>query len=331
MASRLLLADSNKEDLQLQYLLMLFANKYSVERVPKLLRLLEHQMRCLADGKSTPLSGQPANKPFPPGARHHLAGNIFAVVAGILRRHLGSSLHTLYDGLRDAPSNPEEGHILARKFDLLFRPHPCLQPEYASLSKRMWPHSAFAQLVKPMIPLAWPKRSTPETDLVCANYSIAILSSVRHLAYEVYKEEVADLIRMVLCVLRTLPVGPDVEVALKVLWIILQEATDDVEPFLKSVIVACTEIIGNGTSDGKERVSWMPEGYMPVDRTGRAANSCRNLAIMLLGFLPRKFEQRHLLDSAPQMKMLLHRSCGDKVREIRKTALTARLAWADVQ
>jgi DNA repair/transcription protein MET18/MMS19 len=311
---------------------MLFANKYSVEKVPTLLRLLEYQMGCLADGQATPLSGQPTKESSLPSSRFHLAGNIYAVVAGILRRHLGTSvLGALYDRLRAGPRNSEEGQTFARKFDLLFRPHSCLKPEYSSISKRLWPHNAYLQLVKPMIPLAWPKGSAAETDLVCANYSIAVLSSVRHLASEVYKEDAADLIRIVLCVLRTLPVGPDVEVALKVLETITQESTDDLEPFLKSIIVACTEVI-TGTSSGEkgECVSWMPEGYMPVDRTGRAANSCRNLAIMLLGFLPRRFEHRHLLESAPHVQKLLHRSVGDKVREVRKTALMARLAWAEV-
>jgi DNA repair/transcription protein MET18/MMS19 len=327
MTSRLLLTDIDGEDVRLQHLLMLLANKYSIEKLPKFLRLLEHQIGCLAEGRPMPLSGTPNKEIFAPGARLRLAGNAYAVVAGILRRNLGSSLAGLFDRLRASPKNLVDGHLLARKFDMLFRPHSCLEVENHSISKRLWPHSSYARLVRPMVPLAWPKGSGTEQDLVCANYSIAVLASVQHMGYDVYKEDVADITRMVLCVLRNLPTGPDVEVALGVLQTILREATDDVEPFIKSIIVACTEIIGGGAASGKEAPSWIPDGFMPVDKTGRAASGCRNLAVMLLGFLPGKFEHWHLLDSARQVQRLLHRSCGDRVRVIRKTALAARVAW----
>lgn len=249
-----------------------------------------------------------------------LVKEIYGLIAGILRRYTGSSLKGVFVHLLKGPANAEIGHVLARGFDVFFRPHECLTKEFHAIIKPLWSQKAYIQLVKPMLPLAWPKKSGNQaSELVLANYSIAILSSIRHLEYTIYQDDAADLVRLILCVLRNLPVGVDVETALRVLETITKESTNVLEPFLNSTIDSCTSII---TSPGPQ----------PGDRRMvRVSARCRNLAILLLGYLPGRYEDRHLLGSVPRMERLLSVACGDRVREVRKTALATKLVWANVK
>ena len=125
--------------------------------------------------------------------------------------------------------------------------------------------------------------------------------------------------------MKNLPAGTDVEAGLRVLETIARQSPDVLEPFLKSVIDAGAAIVsGSGTPD----VSWMPGGYPPAGAKVQA--KCRDLAVMLLGYLPGQFEHGKLRSAAPRVGRLLAVACGDHVRKVRRAALTAKLAWADV-
>lgn len=311
----MLVSEERTADPQLGYFLLTLANKFKIETIPKALSLAEHQISAIVERKD--LIG-PGGKPHPasPGVRLSLAKDIYALVAGALRRYTGSPLAQMFDSLLRGPANEDHGAVLARDFDILFRPHACLTKDLNASIKPLWSQKAYINLVKPMLPRAWPKRQG--SDVACANYSIAVLSCVRHLDYGVYADDAPDLIRLVLCVLRTLPAGPDVEAALKVLETIARESPDVLEPFLKSVIDACAALISDAQQDA------------PVGGGVKVRAKCRDLAVMMLGYLPGKFEHGKLRSAAPRVERLLAVACGDGVRRVRRSALNAKLAWADV-
>jgi len=68
----------------------------------------------------------------------------------------------------------------------------------------------------------------------------------------------------------------------------------------------------------------------PSRGDGAHAVMCRKLALQLLGALPKKFEERHLLPYSLQLQRTLGVACGDRVREVRKVALIARENWSKV-
>ena len=320
--SKLLAVPERVVDPQLGYFLLILANKFKFETIPKALALAEHQISAIVEDKD--LVG-PSGKPQPvsPDVRLSLAKDIYALVAGSLRRYTGSPLARIFSSLLQGPANTEHGHVLARDFDIIFRPHACLRKDLNASVKPLWSQKAYINLVRPMIPLSWPKLDGSEAT--CANYSVAVLSSVRHLDYGVYADDAQDLIRLVLCVLRNLPTGVDVEAGLRVLETVARESPEALEPFLKSVIDVCEAIV-SGTE--APDVSWMPGGYPPAGPKVQA--KCRDLAVMLLGYLPGRFQHGKLRSAAPRVGRLLAVACGDGVRKVRRSALTAKLAWADV-
>lgn len=320
--SKLLAVPDSAFDPQLGYFLLILANKFKVEGIPKALSLAEQQISAIVEGRD--LIG-PDGKLHSASSdvRLSLAKDIYALVAGALRRYTGSSLAQIFSSILQGPANVEQGHVLARDFDILFRPHACLRKDLNASLKPLWSQKAYINLVKPMLPLAWPKRQG--SDATCANYSIAVLSSVRHMDYGVYADDAQDLIRLVLCVLRNLPAGEDVEAGLRVLETVARESPEVLEPFLKSVIDACEAIVAGSEAPD---VSYIPGGYPPARFKVQA--KCRDLSVMLLGHLPGRFEHGKLRAAAPRVGRLLAVACGDGVRRVRRAALTAKVAWADV-
>lgn len=322
VVSKLLAVPDRAIDPQLGYFLLILANKFKIEGIPKALSLAEQQISAIVKDKDLiGTDGKP--QPVSSDVRLSLAKDIYALIAGALRRYTGSSLAQIFSSLLQGPANAEHGHVLARDFDVLFRPHACLRKDLNASLKPLWSQKAYVNLVKPMLPLAWPKRQGSEAT--CANYSIAVLSSVRHMDYGVYADDAQDLIRLVLCVLRNLPAGADVEAGLRVLETIARESPEVLEPFLKSIIDACEALV---TGSGMPDVSYVPGGYPTAGPKVQAR--CRDLAVMLLGHLPGRFEHSKLRPAAPRVGRLLAVACGDGVRRVRRTALTAKVAWADV-
>ncbi|CAI4213713.1 unnamed protein product [Parascedosporium putredinis] len=351
LTSKLLASSSPVHDPYLGHLLLILANKHKVEGIPKVLALLEHQLAAIASGG--PLLGSSDSTSTATPARVKLVKDAYAVVAGILRRYTGTSLKSVFPHLLEGPANEELGQFVAREFDALFRPHPSLAKEFHAVVKPLWSQKAYYQLVKPLLPRAWPRKnpgaaaavgsgspsSSSSSELICANYSIAVLSAVRHLDFSVYQDDAAPLIRLILCALRSLPDGSaDVETALRALETVVRESSPTtLEPFLKSLLDACTAVVA-GSGPRAADLPWMPEGYSSSSFSSSTSSEalataarCRNLAVRLLGYLPGRFDNRRLLASAPRMERLLSVACGDRVREVRKTALAARLAWAKIE
>ncbi|KAL0936472.1 DNA repair transcription protein [Colletotrichum truncatum] len=323
-------------------ILTILANKYPIEKLSEIVTMIEHQMNfVVGDGSlskeeesQTGFLEHEANRTpggNPAQARANLARPVYAITAGVLRRYTGNAFKQVLSAIQQGPANRETGHILARNLEIVFAPYESLKRDYFGQVKSLWLQRAYFELVKPMLAKAWPAGSnSPEDTLIAANYSIAVLAAVKHIPFAIYEDDTEDLVRLILCAIRYLPSGGDVQAGLQVLEQIAQKSPDRIKPFLKSVIDACMSICTRGGSRTSDDSSWMPAGYMPFDHSSIHQAQCRCLVIRLLGLLPPQFEHRHLLDSASHVRRMLSQASGDRVREVRKAALVARAAWAEI-
>ncbi|OHE93582.1 hypothetical protein CORC01_11081 [Colletotrichum orchidophilum] len=323
-------------------ILAIISNKYKVENLSDIVQIIEYQINFLISEEK--LSNQleqitgylyheenviPGNRPN--DLRAELARPVYAIVAGILRRYTGNALQKVLSAISQGPNNRKIGHILARKMDTIFGNSPITNTQFYGQVKSLWAQRAYYELVKPMLSKAWPAGSNSKDDmLVAANYSIAVLTAVKHIKYVHYEDDTEDLIRTILCTIRYLPASGDVAAGLNILVLITENSPKRMQPFLKSVIDACMSIFRkDGTPTGEDS-SWMPENYIPFDHVGFQEAQCRALVVRLIGQLPPNFEHRHLLDSASQARRLLAQASGDDSRMVREAALKSRKAWDDV-
>ncbi|TDZ29672.1 MMS19 nucleotide excision repair protein-like protein [Colletotrichum spinosum] len=324
-------------------ILTIIANKHPIDKLSEIVTLAEKQMSfVIGDGtlssqaeKETAFVKFEASRPpgiNPDMARANLAKPVYAITAGVLRRYTGNSFKQVLLAIHQGPANRAIGHVLARNFEVIFAPYQSLAKDYFGVAKPLWLQRAYFELVKPMLNMAWPAGSnSPDDMLKAANYSVAVLAAVKHIPFAIYEDDTEDLIRLTLCVVRYLPSGGDVQAGLGILEEVARESPDRIKPFLKSTIEACMSILTRGGGQSSDDSPWMPAGYMPFDHSDVAQAQCRCLVVRLLGLLPPQFEHRHLLDTAAQVRRMLSRASGDPVREVRKAALLARAAWADVK
>ncbi|TQN71514.1 MMS19 nucleotide excision repair protein-like protein [Colletotrichum shisoi] len=323
-------------------ILTIISNKYPVEKLNEIVTMLQLQMNFIANEKNQPdeveqVTGNLEHEAnlIPGGnpgeVRAEFARPVYAILAGILRRYSGSSLKQLLATVEQGPSNMTIGHILGRNLETIFGDVKVLTKECYGQARPLWVQKAYFVIIKPMLTKAWPAGSNSKDDkLVAANYSIAVLAAVKHIRYPVYEVDTEDLIRLILCVIRYLPVTKDVAAALDVLQRIIENSPKRTQPFLQSVIRACMSIFNKIGIPVDEGITWMPAGYIPFDHSERWRLQCRCQAIRIIGLLPIQFEHRHLLDSASQVQRLLVQASGDKVRRVREAALTARAKWDEV-
>ncbi|KXH67902.1 hypothetical protein CSAL01_05264 [Colletotrichum salicis] len=324
-------------------ILSVIANKYKVENLNDIVQMMETQMNFVVseekfsaqleritgylDHEENVVAGHSVND-----LRATLARPVFAIVVGILRRYTGNALKNVLTAITQGPGNKKIGHMLARSMDFIFTDLKVAKPQLYGQLKKLWVQRAYYELVKPMLPKAWPAGSNSKDDMiVAANYSIAVLRAVKHITYAHYEDDTEDLIRIILCAIRNLPASADVAAGLHILVVITENSPRRMQPFLKSVIDASLSIFRRGrTHQAGEDNAWMPENYMPFDRSGFQEAQCRALVVRLIGQLPPNFEHRHLLDSASQAKRLLAQASGDESRMVREAALKSRKAWDEV-
>ncbi|EXF73011.1 hypothetical protein CFIO01_11772 [Colletotrichum fioriniae PJ7] len=323
-------------------ILSVIANKYKVENLNDIVQIMELQMNFVVsedrlsdqleqitgylDHEENVVAGNSPND-----LRAALARPVYAIVVGVLRRYTGNALKNVLTAITQGPGNKKIGHMLARSMDFIFSDLDFAKPQFYGQLKKLWVQRAYYELVKPMLPKAWPAGSNSKDDmLVAANYSIAVLRAVRHIKYAHYEDDTEDLIRIILCAIRNLPASADVAAGLQVLVAVTENSPRRMQPFLKSVIDASLSIFRRDTTQAGEDNAWMPENYMPFDRFGFQEAQCRALVVRLIGQLPPNFEHRHLLDSASQAKRLLAQASGDESRMVREAALKSRKAWDEV-
>ncbi|KAK0628465.1 Dos2-interacting transcription regulator of RNA-Pol-II-domain-containing protein [Bombardia bombarda] len=263
------------------------------------------------------------------------------IFAGAIARQDKSVVQEAVPVLHEAiASGHHNGELVARSMGILVKDNNLLSEENHAVVKRLYKQWAYSQLVRPLYKLALP--TGKEADVWATNrYTAAILAVVSNCPFKVYEEDVEVLTRLLIATLggNRITAGlskqaarMQVASALEILVQILANEPESLKGHLKAVIGGAMNVHQEASLDTRE-VDESSFKYT-IKPTGAGADlyavSCRKLTLQLLGLIPSKFEERHLLPYALQLKRMLATASGDPVREVRKVALLARGGWAKV-
>ncbi|KAK4127189.1 hypothetical protein N657DRAFT_197534 [Parathielavia appendiculata] len=241
-----------------------------------------------------------------------------------------------------AASTHPNGKILAQSLGLIVKENPLLTPANHAHLKRFYKQWAYTHLAKPLLQAAQP---APDKDAnAAARYRVAVLSVVSNCPFTVYQDDLDLLIRLLVTALSNRG-GDDgngqsnqqeeeaawlahVVAALEVLVEILNHEPAALKEYLREVIGGVT-----GVYQTCSPIAFISQGgtgsALKVQR-GTARATCRSLALRVLGAIPTRFEERHVLAYSLPTQRMLAVACGDPVRKVREVARKARANWAMV-
>lgn len=253
-------------------------------------------------------------------AYNTVALNVLAGAAARQDKHVLSIVPALHQA---AASQHLNGEIVAKSLGLVVKQNELLTSDNHAVVKRFYKQWAYSQLVEPLLQDAQPATADSHA---AARYRVTILSIVSHCPFTVYQDDLEHLIRLLVTALNN-PSGLSEEVAwsqavsaLEILADIFANEPGALQGHLR-------EIVG-GTTRVYQECSLKKEKSAAVQPTTRAA--CRKLALQVLGVIPTRFEERHVLPYAPPTQRMLAVACGDPVRKVREVARLARANWAKV-
>lgn len=229
--------------------------------------------------------------------------------------------------LHEAIASPgPNGAIVARTIGGLVKTNELLTAENHAVVKRFYKQWAYTHFAKPLYDLALPT-GDEDTAFAAGRYTTAILSLVSNCPFGVYQEDLPALVRLLITALNNNNnssgqgdiTQPQVATSLEVLVEILANEPEALKEHLKAIITAGMKTYEEATTKST--------GNKVLARNLAAA---RKLTLQLLGAIPKKFEERHLLPYALPMQRMLAMASGDKSREARKVALMARENWAKI-
>ena len=225
--------------------------------------------------------------------------------------------------LHEAIASPgPNGAIVARTIGGLVKTNELLTSENHAVVKRFYKQWAYTHFAKPLYDLALPT-GAEDTAFTAGRYTTAILSLVSNCPFEVYQEDLPALVRLLITALNNNNSSditqPQVATSLEVLVEILASEPEALKGHLKAIITA-----------GMKTYEEAAKSSNANKVLARTLAGTRKLTLQLLGAIPKKFEERHLLPYALPMQRMLATASGDKSREARKVALLARENWAKV-
>ncbi|KAK3330424.1 Dos2-interacting transcription regulator of RNA-Pol-II-domain-containing protein [Apodospora peruviana] len=228
-------------------------------------------------------------------------------------------------------SQHQNGEIIAQSLGILVKDNDLLSTENHAVVKRFYKQWAYNYLAKPLYELALP---TKTEAWQAARYSTAVLSVVSNCPFKVYEDDLEPLIRLLITTLNNrFNLSRQVSLvhrvsALETLVEILMNEPDSIKGHLKAIISGAVNVHQDASQEREEKFKDLVKGA-PRNNDLHLV-MCRRLVLQLLGGIPTKFEERHLLPYTLQMKRMLATASGDPVREVRKTALLARETWAKI-
>lgn len=263
--------------------------------------------------------------------RVQIARRILAVVAGMLRRlkstsGLTADMANIWDYIKAAPRDPVSGHHIARATEVLFASNDALQPELHSYnSNGLWLQRAYHMFVESWIGDALP---ATEEKVPATNCTIAALGALVNMPMTIWEDKKEAVIKMCLCVMTTLPVGPDLARAIQLLTGIHDTSPEAVSPFLDSVIINCVRVLQIGGDSSVP--DWLPEDFLPAAEAQAARGRVNLACVRLLGDVALKQDRAKMAYHANGVCRELGLVSAMRVREIRNAAIKARQAWAVV-
>jgi DNA repair/transcription protein MET18/MMS19 len=259
-----------------------------------------------------------------------------SVIAGAVARqdkHIPTLIPTLHTTLTTPHPNSE---LLAQSLGLLLKQNPLLTPENHALVKRFHKQWAYTHLAKPLLQPAQPAASNDAAAAAAATrYRVAVLAAVANCPFTVYQDDLPLLIRLLVTALSSSSSSSRKDIAseevawsqvvcaLEILVDILGNEPEALRGYLREVIGGVTGVYQVCAERGKQ-------GGGGQQQQGAVKTVCRRLALQVLGAIPTRFEERHVLVYAPPTQRMLAVACGDPVRRVREVARAARASWARV-
>jgi DNA repair/transcription protein MET18/MMS19 len=257
-------------------------------------------------------------------AYNTIAINVIAGAVARQDKHIPTLIPTLHTTLTTPHPNSE---LLAQSLGLLLKQNPLLTAENHALVKRFHKQWAYTHLVKPLLQPAQPAASNDAAAAAAATRSrVAVLAAVANCPFTVYQDDLPLLIRLLVTALSSSRkeiaseevAWSQVVCALEILVDILGNEPEALRGYLREVIGGVTGVY--------QVCAERKQG----GRQGAVKTVCRRLALQVLGAIPTRFEERHVLVYAPPTQRMLAVACGDPVRRVREVARAARASWARV-
>ncbi len=246
----------------------------------------------------------------------------FYILAGAFVR-MDRTAVKLVPAIHEAVASPHKnGDVVANSCSILIRSIPFLSTENHAVVKPLFKQWLYSHMVKPLYSKALP----PAKGLEASRCTVAILSIVEHCPFSVYEADLDPLVRLLVTAMSQ-PAGAaeassltQATAALHILLDILSSDPSALLPHLNTLVNGAVQLHSTASTLSNNAAL----------RKDPTLAACRRLALQLLGALPGKFEERHLLSHAPQTQRMLAKASGDPARDVRKVALVARETWAKV-
>ncbi|KAI2616544.1 Dos2-interacting transcription regulator of RNA-Pol-II-domain-containing protein [Hypoxylon sp. NC1633] len=216
----------------------------------------------------------------------------------------------------EAPSKPVIGRQLARQFGVLVSPKECLEKESHAIVKKLSGGWLYSNAVRPYL-----KECFPSSD-VATHRAVAVFAVLKHLKYEQYASDIEEIGRIGICSLSTFEPDAETDSCLHVLLQILDKNPEALKDHISGLISGAIAVLREAAKAKAD-----PEGFESSEVRQEKRAVCRKLALELLRQLPKSYEAQLLRQYCFQLRRPLSAACGDLVRDIRRTALMARMAW----
>ncbi|KAI0798953.1 Dos2-interacting transcription regulator of RNA-Pol-II-domain-containing protein [Xylaria sp. FL0064] len=264
---------------------------------------------------------------------HYLAGDVAHPLTGPGDQNM---LLTLI--IHNGPTDLMMGRLLAQNLGLLVMPRECLSNSNHSIRKKLGPGWFYHKNVVPYLDRCFPAPGREERETV--NRAVGIFSILQHLDYKIYAPDAARIVRIGIRSLSTFKVGVETESLLVVLSHILEKDPGELQGHLAALIQGLVAIYGMARNVA-DAAKFDPntnktEGGADAYRSKASRISARDrdpiaTRMYTLQFFQKltesKYDTHLLLPYRRDMLRPLATACGDSVREIRRMALKARLAW----
>jgi DNA repair/transcription protein MET18/MMS19 len=249
-----------------------------------------------------------------------IAMSVIAGAAARQDKHVLGLIPVLHQA---AASQHASGERVAESIGVVVKQNDLLTPDNHAVVKRFYKQWVYGHLVRPLLQNAQPGAEDAHT---ATRYRVAVLSVVSNCPFTVYQDDLEPLMRLLVTALKNRTglsedvAWSQVVSALEILAEILANEPNALKGYLREIIGAATEVYQECVQKKTAAVA-----AQPATRT-----LCRKLALQILGAIPARFEERHVLAYAPPTQRLLAVACGDPVRKVREIARRARSAWAKV-
>ncbi|KAI0136377.1 Dos2-interacting transcription regulator of RNA-Pol-II-domain-containing protein [Xylariales sp. AK1849] len=254
---------------------------------------------------------------------HFLSGNITNYSSGDNANWL---LHIVCDSL---PSEITMGRQLAQCFEILVSEKECLKKENHALVKRLNRQWIYQKTVVPYLDRCFPAAAGVAgpgiDDRVATNQSVAVIAIVKHLDYDIWHSDAAQIIRVIIRSLQKFGVSKDINNVLAVLLKVLDQDPELLKQHLTPLITHILSIyeMARNVMDTLQHITDPSKDKL----SKRDAAMCRKSCLEFLKRLPGIYETQYLVPHRQIVLRGLSVACGDPVREVREAAIVARQAW----